>query len=80
MQYTIRGISKKMDNVAREQAQEYKKSLNAQLLSALAKGLGISDENVRFHDLDDLSGSWVEDDAFNDVIAAFDTVDKDLWK
>ncbi len=69
-----------MDNVVREKAERYRTSLNALLLDALAKGLGTGEEPVLFHDMDDLAGTWVEDEAFDDAIASFGVVDEDLWK
>lgn len=79
-QYTVRGVPEKLDTVAREQAQKYHKSLNALLVEALAKGLGVTQDPVTHNDMDDLAGTWVEDDAFDDAIAAFDVVDENLWK
>ena len=33
-------------------------------------------QKVRFHDLDHLSGSWVADSAFDEVVKAFDLIDQ----
>ena len=79
-QYTIRGVSERLDFVAREQAGRYGKSLNALLLETLAKGLGTTDQEVIFDDMDDLPGTWVEDEEFDAAIAMFESVDEDLWK
>ena len=79
-QYTVRGIPDRLDNKAREEAQKYRKSLNALLLDALAKGLGISEDPPISRDMDDLAGTWVEDEAFDEAIAAFEAVDEDLWR
>ena len=79
-QYTIRGVPERLDNMVREQAGKYHKSLNALLLEALAKGMGATQEQLTCDDMDDLAGTWVEDDAFDQAIAAFDVVDEDLWK
>jgi hypothetical protein len=79
-QYTIRGVSERLDSVAREQAEKYHTSLNTLLLEALAKGLGAGKEPLLFHDMDELAGTWVEDEAFDDAIQSFDRVDTDLWK
>ncbi len=80
MQYTIRGVPERLDNAAREQAHKYRKSLNTILLETLAKGLGTAGDEVVFDDMDDLAGTWVEDDAFDAAIAMFDVVDEKLWK
>jgi hypothetical protein len=79
-QYTIRGISEKIDDMVREQAQKYEKSLNSLLVDALARGLGAGDEPALCHDMDDLIGTWIDDEQFNRAIAAFETVDEDLWR
>ncbi|MBN2716434.1 MAG: hypothetical protein JXX14_11305 [Deltaproteobacteria bacterium] len=79
-QYTIRGVSETLDGVAREQAEKYRTSLNSLLLEALAKGLGAGEEPVIFHDMDDLAGTWVEDDDFDKGIKSFESIDQDLWK
>ena len=79
-QYTIRGVPERLDSVAREQAEKYHTSLNNLLLEALAKGLGAGHEPMVFHDMDDLVGTWVEDDTFDEAIKSFDGVDGDLWK
>ena len=79
-QYTVRGVPERVDDKVREQAQKYHKSLNALLLEALAKGLGVNEEQVTCHDMDDLVGTWVEDEAFDQAIAAFRVVDEGLWK
>ena len=40
--------------------------------------LGMSD--AIDDDLDDLVGTWVEDDAFDDAVAAFRSVNAALWR
>jgi hypothetical protein len=80
MQYTIRGISDRVDSVAREQAARYHRSLNGVLVDALEKGLGAGTENELFHDMDDLAGTWVDDTGFDEAVEAFNAVDENLWK
>ena len=79
-QYTIRGVSERLDNAARERAVKYRKSLNTILLETLEKGLGVSGEGAVYDDMDDLTGTWVEDEAFDEAVAAFESIDEDLWK
>lgn len=79
MQYTIRGITEKMDSMVREQSQKYDTSLNSFLLETLTRGLGAGDDLTLSHDMDDLAGTWVEDDEFDRALAAFEIVDEDLW-
>jgi hypothetical protein len=80
MQYTIRGVPEKLDGLLRERAQKYESSLNSLLLDALARGLGADGETVVSHDMDDLAGTWIEDEEFDRAVAAFEMVDEDLWR
>ena len=79
-QYTVRGVSSALDDRVREEARQYGVSVNAALLDALSRGLGAHGEPVECHDMDDVAGAWEEDDAFARAIAAFQSVDKKLWR
>jgi hypothetical protein len=79
-QHTIRGVPRALDDRVREEARQYGTSVNAALLAALSRGLGAQDEPVEHHDMDDLAGTWVEDEAFHDAVAAFRSVDRKLWR
>lgn len=79
-QYTIRGVTERMDAVLRERSAKYGKSLNETALEALSKGLGLGDEPVVHHDMDDLFGSWVHDPEFDKIIQEMDRIDPELWK
>lgn len=80
IQYTIRRVPKRLDEVARKIARREGKSLNEALLAALQKGLGLTEESVRYSDLDDLAGTWVHDPEFDRAIEEMDRVDPELWK
>lgn len=79
-QYTLRGISQDLDNALRERAERYGRSLNDVALEALERGLGLTSEPSRHHDLDHLAGTWVEDPEFNRAIEEMDRVDGELWR
>jgi hypothetical protein len=79
-QYTIRGVSQRLDALARKRARRDGKSLNKTLLTALQKGLGFSKEHVRYSDLDDLAGTWVHDPEFDRAVEEMDRIDPELWK
>jgi hypothetical protein len=79
-QYTIRGVAPRIDQVLREKAADYGVSLNEAALKALARGLGLEGEAVANHDLDDLAGTWVKDEAFDAAMRDLDRVDEDLWR
>jgi plasmid stability protein len=84
MQYTLRNIPKKVDQALRRRAREQGRSLNDVALEALALGAGVASnangEPVRYMDLSDIAGSWVEDPEFDKVIAEQDQIDPDLWR
>jgi hypothetical protein len=77
-QMTIRQVPEKVSRKLREVSRREAKSLNRTALEALERGLGIAEEPVLYHDLDDLSGTWVEDKDFNRVVAEMDHVDPEL--
>ena len=79
-QYTVRSVPRALDDRVREEARRYGASVNATLLEALARGLGAHEEPVEHRDLDDLAGTWVEDPAFDEAVAAFRTIDEALWR
>lgn len=80
IQYTLRGVSDRMDRAVRERAAMYGESLNEAALRALEQGLGLAEQPVTHHDLDALAGTWVKDPAFDKAIAALDRIEPTLWK
>ena len=80
IQYTIRSVPPAIDRTLRSRASKSHESLNAVVIAALEKGLGLAEEPPDFHDLDDLAGTWVHDPAFDKAMEAFSCIDKDLWK
>jgi hypothetical protein len=81
VQYTIRNIPESVDDALRNLAVREGCSLNSVALGALESEARVNADNVvRYHDLDDLAGTWVQDDAFDKAMAAFDVVDEELWK
>ena len=80
MQYTLRGIPKRVDDALRRRAKQEGLSLNQAAVQAIARGLGLADDAPAYHDLDDLVGSWVEDRAFDEAVREMDRVDPDLWR
>jgi len=79
-QLTVRRVPERVRRKLREVARREAKSLNQVALEALEKGLGLSDEVVEHHDLDDLAGTWVEDPEFDRIVAEMDRVDPELWR
>ena len=59
--YTIRGVPPRLDQELRRKAREEQRSLNVMALRAMERGLGLAEEEPRYHDLDDLAGTCVDD-------------------
>ena len=79
-QYTIRRIPDSIDKTAREKAKKTNQSLNSTLIQALSRGLGMSNNNIVYHDMDDLAGSWIADPDIEAALKEFDKIDEELWK
>ena len=80
MQYTIRKIPKSVDAALRRRARSEHQSLNEAAVAALARGLGADGALVKRRDLGDIAGSWTEDPAITEALAAQRQIDPDLWK
>ena len=80
MQYTIRNVPNSLDAALRRRAQQQGKSLNEVAIEALARGAGVIEERRKQRDLRDIAGTWRNDPAFDDALAAQDAIDPDLWR
>ncbi len=79
MQYTIRNVPSPLDAALRRSAREQGKSLNDVAIEALARGAGLG-ERWPQRDLSDIAGTWRKDPAFDNAVAAQDTIDEELWR
>lgn len=79
-QYTIRNVPESVDRTLREQARREGKSLNEVAVEVLRRGLGLGEDAPRYHDLDDLAGSWVADPEFDRALDEQDRIEPELWK
>ena len=79
-QYTIRKIPAAIDHELRERARRKGISLNEATLEAIRTRLGLSETEVEFDDMNDLAGTWKQDDEFDQAIADQDMVDPDAWQ
>ena len=77
-QYTIRQVPPHLDEALRRRAKLKGVSINQVLLDSLAESVG--DDAARYHDLDDLAGTWNADKAFEDAVDTFNKVDSEDWK
>lgn len=80
MQYTIRGVPERVDSLLRMRARKEQKSLNTVAIEVLSRGLGVGDEELELHDMDELIGTWVDDPEFDAAIESMDAIDEELWR
>ena len=80
VQHTIRGIPKVVDDALRRRSRRAGRSLNAEAVAALARGLGVPNKAKPRPTLAALAGTWQEDPAFDRVMREQDRVDVRLWK
>jgi hypothetical protein len=83
MQYTIRNISKQVDQALRRKAKQQGRSLNEVALEALALGAGIVPANgqrVKRRDLSDFAGTYVKDPGFEEAMKEMDRIDPEDWQ
>jgi hypothetical protein len=79
-QLTIRRVPERVKRLLQELAKREEKSLNQVSLEILERGLGLTSEEIVYHDLDDLAGTWVDDPEFDKAIEEQHRVDPELWK
>lgn len=79
-QLTVRRVPENVDRKLHEVARTEGKSLNRVVIEAIERGLGVADEVIERHDLDDLAGTWVDDPEFDRVIEEMDRVDAEQWR
>lgn len=79
-QYTVRQVPAAVDRLLRAKARQEHKSLNQLALEALSREAGQGPGAVVHTDLDDVIGTWVEDPAFDEAVAAQHKIDRGLWK
>jgi len=80
MKYTIRNVPHVLDEALRRAAREQGKSLNGVTIEALARGAGLTAERRQQRDLSDIAGTWRKDSAFDNALAAQDTIDEGMCR
>ena len=80
VQYTLRGIPRELDEAIRRKAKQEGISLNKAVIQTLDEGLRASGEEILYHDLDDLIGTWVDDPEFDKIIEEMDVIDPEIWE
>lgn len=82
---TIRGIDEKLKRALKERAQHEQMSMNNLVIRILQKNLFENEESKvlkTYDDLDHLAGTWSETEAreFEEYVAPFEQIDKEMWK
>ncbi len=81
---TLRGIDERIAGALKERARKEDTSVNTVMLRILKKSLGLEKKKriALYDDLDHLAGTWSGQDAaeFEQATAAFEAVDKGMWK
>jgi hypothetical protein len=80
MQYTVRNIPKSVDKALRQKAKQQGRSLNEELLHAIASWTGIGATPVKKRDLRHIAGTYVHDPGFEQAMRDQDTIHPDDWK
>jgi len=81
---TLRNIPSELAKILEREAAKTGRSLNKTVLTLLEKATGARGSGqrpVRFHDLDDLAGSWTRKQAreFEGHLEELRQIDSDLW-
>ena len=81
---TLRNLPPQLDRTIRERAKKKGVSVNKVVIGLLQDHLGESERKTvrRYHDLDDLSGSWTrqEAEAFDRALEKQRGIDSEMWK
>jgi plasmid stability protein len=81
---TLRNLPPSVERTIRRRAKEKGVSVNKVVIGLLQEHLGESEKRPvrRYHDLDDLAGSWSkkEAEAFDRALAKQRAIDPEVWK
>ena len=81
---TLRNLPPSLDRTIRQRAKKKGVSVNKVVISLLQEHLGETEKRPvrRYHDLDELAGSWSkqEADAFDQALEKQRTIDPEMWK
>ena len=79
---TVRNVPAELAEALEAEKRRRGLSLNRTVLALMGEALGISTGRGRSNGLQDLSGSWSEEEfrRFENAVAPFGEVDEDLWK
>lgn len=85
-QITVRGVGAELHNLIKAEAKRRGLSVNRYVLFVLREAVGLGDgkynEDLEFHDLDHLAGTWTSDEykLFERQLVSQRKVDAELWQ
>jgi hypothetical protein len=81
---TLRGIDEELEEELQKRAEHWSCSLNSTILRLLRDATGQSERKFarRYGDLDDLAGTWTEEqkEEFDELLEPLSHIDKELWQ
>ena len=80
---SLRGVDEAIAKKLKEESAQRGTSVNALILQFIRSGIGLKAPAIRqhkHHDLDQLAGTWAEEDAaeFKRIVSGFERIDKEL--
>ena len=85
-QLTIRGVDDELHHVLRSRADQQGMSINRYVLSVIKESVGLANGGIlrdaEFDDLDDLAGTWTQEDydEFAVQLQSQRSIDSELWQ
>ncbi len=80
---TLRGIEKELETALQAESTRLGASLSATVITILRRSFGLTKPryNREYHDLDQLAGTWTQQDRaeFEENTSAFSRIDPDMW-
>lgn len=80
--FNLRGIPAEVMSLLKQEAKVHHMSVNHLILQILEKGVGLSKQvkRPRYHELDNLAGTWTEDEreAFEENTKFFEKIDAEM--
>jgi len=80
---TVRGIDEEMTDILKKESMKTGQSINSIILKLLREATGLTKKkrNRLFHDLDELAGTWSEEDErkFRENVKLFEKIDEEIW-
>ncbi len=80
MQYTLRNVPQRLDELMRQKAREQDKSLNEVAIDALSRAFELTGEPLKHRDLGDIAGTWETDREVDRALADQRRIEPELWR